>query len=168
MHLELIDLGYRLSRSRVELIMKSNSIQAKQSKRHRLTYIHRERQQLEPNVLNRQFDANRSNQKWVSDITFIETNQSWRYLAIVLDLFSLAIIGCSMSDRPSSQLIMDALSMAYQSRQEPSRALVHSDQGRQYPAVCYSAKLVEQNMICSMSRKGKCHDNAVAESFFTP
>ncbi|MET0069278.1 MAG: IS3 family transposase [Candidatus Thiodiazotropha sp.] len=166
MHVELLDRGYRLSRGRVERIMSFHGIQAKQSKRHRRTYIHREGQQPEPNLLNRQFRAKRPNQKWVSDITFIETNQGWLYLAIVLDLFSRAIIGWSMSDRPSSQLVLDAVSMAYQSRQEPSGTIVHSDQGSQYTAANYRAKLAHQNMICSMSRKGKCHDNAVAESFF--
>lgn len=166
MHVELLDRGYRLSRGRVERIMSFYGIQAKQSKRHRRTYIHREGQQPEPNVLDRQFDAHSPNQKWVSDITFIETNQGWLYLAIVLDLFSRAIVGWSMSDRPSSQLVLDAVSMAYQSRREPRGTLVHSDQGSQYTAAIYREKLAEQNMICSMSRKGECHDNAVAESFF--
>lgn len=166
MHVELLDRGYRLSRGRVERIMSFHGIQAKQSKRHRRTYIHREGQQPEPNVLNRQFHAHQPNQKWVSDITFIETNQGWLYLAIVLDLFSRAIIGWSMSNRPSSQLVLDAVTMAYQSRQEPSGTIMHSDQGSQYTAANYRAQLAQQNMICSMSRKGKCHDNAVAESFF--
>jgi putative transposase len=85
----------------------------------------------------------------VTDITFIETHQGWLYLAIVLDLFSRAIVGWSMSDRPSSQLVLDAVSMAYQSRQEPSGTLVHSDQGSQYTAAIYREKLAEQNMIAA-------------------
>ncbi len=102
----------------------------------------------------------------MSDITFIETAQGWLYLAIVLDLFSRAIVGWSMSNRPSGQLVQDALSMAIHSRQAPTGTLVHSDQGSQYTAASYKAALAERQMICSMSRKGECHDNAVAESFF--
>ena len=166
MHVELRERGYQLSLGRVERIMHRYGIQAKQAKRYRRTYLHREGQQPEPNILDRQFKAQNPNDKWVSDITFIETNQGWLYLAIVLDLFSRAVVGWSMGDRLSSQLVQDAVLMAIRSRHEPKGTLVHSDQGSQYTAASYRAILADQGMICSMSRKGECHDNAVAESFF--
>jgi transposase InsO family protein len=119
-----------------------------------------------PNRLNRQFQAARPNEKWVSDITFIPTVAGYVYLATVLDLYSRAIIGWSMSERINGQLVMDALNMAIEQRGAPEDVLVHSDQGSQYTAQAYREWLHRYNMVCSMSRKGDCFDNAVAESFF--
>ena len=118
------------------------------------------------NLLDRQFDAREPNQKWVSDITFIETKQGWLYLAIVLDLYSRAIVSWSMSDKINGQLVKDAMQMAVEQRGITSPVLVHSDQGSQYTAASYQALLKQHGLTCSMSRKGECHDNAVAESFF--
>ena len=117
-------------------------------------------------MLDRQFDAHKPNQKWVSDITFIETKQGWLYLAIVLDLHSRAIVGWSMSDKINGRLGQDALHMAIEQRDITASILVHSDQGSQYTAASYQALLKHHGLTCSMSRKGECHDNAVAESFF--
>ncbi|NJN05832.1 MAG: IS3 family transposase [Rhodobacteraceae bacterium] len=102
----------------------------------------------------------------VTDMTFIPTRQGWLYLAIVLDLFSRAVVGWSMSRRMKSELVVDALSMAVMRRNPNAPVLVHSDQGSQYGSEEYQCVLREQGMICSMSRKGHCWDNAVAESFF--
>lgn len=166
MHVELRERGYPASRGRIERLMRKHGLQAKQSKRHKRTYIHRQTQEPEVNHLSRQFHAIAPNEKWVSDITFIPTREGWFYLAIVLDLFSRAIVGWAMHHRPDGQLVRDALAMAIQSRERPRKTLVHSDQGSQYTAAAYRADLAARAMTCSMSRKGECHDNAVAESFF--
>ena len=166
MHVELRERGHQVSRGRIERLMRTHGIQAKQSKRHKRTYTHRQTQEAEVNHLGRQFHAIAPNEKWVSDITFIPTREGWLYLAIVLDLFSRAIVGWAMHHRPDGQLVRDALAMAIQSRERPRKTLVHSDQGSQYTAAAYRADLAARAMTCSMSRKGECHDNAVAESFF--
>lgn len=166
MHAELRARGHRVSRGCVERLMRQHQIQATQTKRHRRTYVHRQEQVTWPNHLDRQFHAPAPNQKWVSDITFVPTRQGWLYLAIVLDLYSRAIVGWSMDGRMSGELVRNALAMAVDARQSPRRTLVHSDQGSQYTAAQYQAELTARQMICSMSRKGECHDNAVAESFF--
>ena len=146
--------------------MKAHDIKAQRTRRHKRVYIQREQQQAAENILARQFSASKPNQKWVSDITFIPTREGYLYLAIVLDLYSRAVIGWSMSDRINGQLVIDAITMAILHRGEPESVLVHSDQGSQYTAQAYRELLVTYNMQCSMSRKGECHDNAVAESFF--
>jgi putative transposase len=165
-HAELKERGQKVGRKRVERLMSLHDIVAQRSKRHRRTYTHRETQVAEENHLDREFDASGPNEKWVSDITFIPTRQGWLYLAIVLDLYSRAIVGWSMSKRINGQLVHDALDMAINQRETNKGMLVHSDQGSQYTAQSYREKLREHEMICSMSRKGECHDNAVAESFF--
>lgn len=166
MHVELSEQGHKVSLGRVERLMRENNIQAKQSRRHKRTYRHREAQEPELNILDRQFYALEANKKWVSDITFIETRQGWLYLAIILDLYSRAIVGWSMSSKIDGQLVRDALSMAVSHRVPAKGLLLHSDQGSQYTAASYRRDLADHGMTCSMSRKGECHDNAVAESFF--
>lgn len=165
-HAELKERGHSVGKKRIERLMTLHDIVAQRSKRHRRTYTHRETQVAEENHLDREFDANGPNEKWVSDITFIPTRQGWLYLAIVLDLYSRAIVGWSMSKRINGQLVHDALDMAINQRETNQGMLVHSDQGSQYTAQSYREKLREHGMVCSMSRKGECHDNAVAESFF--
>lgn len=165
-HAALLRQGERVSKGRVERLMKANEIKASRTKRHKRIYIQREQQRSAPNHLARQFKANKPNQKWVSDITFITTREGFVYLAIVLDLYSRAIVGWSMSHRIDGQLVIDALNMAVTHRNRPEGVLVHSDQGSQYTAQAYRELLSSLNMTCSMSRKGECHDNAVAESFF--
>ena len=166
MHVELLESGMSVSLGRVERLMRQNSIQAKQSKRHKQTQQHRTSQPAADNILNRKFDAVAPNEKWVSDITFIETREGWLYLAIILDIYSRAIVGWSMSNKINGELVHSALNMAIEQRAIADPVLVHSDQGSQYTATSYRNKLNAHGMICSMSRKGKCHDNAVAESFF--
>lgn len=166
MHRELLARGFELSRGRVERVMRSDGIQAKQAKRRKRTIKHREGQAPEPNILARQFYALKPNEKWVSDITFIETREGWLYLAIILDLYSRAIVGWSMSQKIDGQLVRDALLMAINQRGKLNNTLVHSDQGCQYTSASYRQLLSSHGLVCSMSRKGECHDNAVAESFF--
>ena len=118
------------------------------------------------NLLNRDFTAIAPNRKWVADITYIPTRQGWLYLAVVLDLFSRRIVGWSMSDIIDSALVQDALRMALLHRRPDAGLLHHSDRGVQYAAEGFQDLLAANKMICSMSRKGNCWDNAVVESFF--
>lgn len=166
MHSELVAQGYSVSRGRVERLMRKHGIEAKQGRRYKRVYRHRQVQQPHPNLLDRQFYAQSPNQKWVSDITVIGTRQGWLYLAIILDLYSRAIVGWSMSSKITSQIVLDAVKMATTQRENATGLLIHSDRGSQYTACDYQAELARHGMICSMSRKGECHDNAVAESFF--
>lgn len=120
-----------------------------------------------PNVLDRDFSAERPNQKWVTDITYLPTGQGWVYLATVLDLFSRKIVGWSMSDSLATPLVSDALRKAIEKR-SPKRGelLHHSDRGCQYTSDSYQRTLKTLGIECSMSRRGDCYDNAVAERFF--
>lgn len=165
-HAALIQQGESASRGRIERLMRKHQIVAQRAKRHKRIYRQREQQKAAPNVLGRQFHADAPNGKWVSDITFIPTREGHLYLAMVLDIYSRAIVGWSMSHRINGDLVLDALDMAITHRGSPKGVLVHSDQGSQYTAELYRMKLKTHKMICSMSRKGECHDNAVAESFF--
>jgi transposase InsO family protein len=118
------------------------------------------------NLLNRDFTATAPNRKWVADITYIPTRQGWLYLAVVLDLFSRRIVGWSMSDIIDSALVQDALRMALLHRRPEAGLLHHSDRGVQYAAEGFQELLKANEIVCSMSRKGNCWDNAVVESFF--
>lgn len=119
-----------------------------------------------PNHLNRQFDVAEPNKVWVTDITFIRTYEGFLYLATVLDLFSRQVVGWSMSARIDADLVMKALLLAVWRRKPTNEVLVHSDQGSQYTSKGWQDFLKAHGLICSMSRRGNCHDNAVAESFF--
>ena len=119
-----------------------------------------------PNELKQEFHAPGPNRRWVSDVTFIPTRQGWLYLAVIIDLFSRAVVGWSMSERLKKRLVVDALDMALKRRAPRALELVHSDQGGQYAAADYQALVKRAGAVRSMSRKGHCWDNAVAESFF--
>jgi transposase InsO family protein len=119
-----------------------------------------------PNLLQRDFDAERPNQRWVTDITYVWTQQSWVYLAVVMDLFSRRVVGWAMRPHLQAELALGALRMAL-GRRVPEPGLVHhSDRGVQYAAHAYQNVLHQHGIVCSMSRKADCWDNAVAESFF--
>ena len=118
------------------------------------------------NVLERKFDASKPDQKWVGDITYLPTLEGWLYLAVVIDLFSRKVVGWSMSESLESKLVLDALEMARVSRNPGAGLLHHSDRGVQYAAQDFQRALARLEAIPSMSRKGNCWDNAVAESFF--
>ena len=119
-----------------------------------------------PNRLQRQFSTATPDEAWVTDITYIRTHEGWLYLAVVLDLFSRRVIGWSMQSRITKELALDALLMAVWRRSPQSPVTVHSDQGSQYTSHEWQAFLKEHGLEGSMSRRGNCHDNAVAESFF--
>ncbi len=118
------------------------------------------------NLLDRDFTATGINQKWLTDITYIQTGEGWLYLAAVLDVFSRKIIGWSMSRKIDTELVISALEMAIMQRKPEPGLLHHSDRGVQYTSGDYQQKLKDIDIICSMSRKGNCWDNAMMESFF--
>jgi putative transposase len=118
------------------------------------------------NLLDQDFSADRANERWASDITFIWTGQGWLYLAVVMDLYSRRIIGWSMSRRNNRHLVLNALNMALGQRQAESGLIHHSDRGSQYLSDDFQALLKQHGITCSMSGKGSCYDNAVVESFF--
>lgn len=126
----------------------------------------RNNEPISDNVLNRHFTAHHCNQTWVTDTTFISTRQGWLYLATVMDLYARKVVGWAMSHSNNTQLVCHALDMAIAHRQPPPGCLHHSDQGNTYTSRQYRKLLDKHKMIPSMSRKGNCHDNAVAESFF--
>ena len=121
---------------------------------------------LAKNHLNQKFDVQEPNQVWVTDITYIRTYEGWLFLAVVLDLFSRQVIGWSMRPTMHVDLVLDALVMAIWRRKPKNEVLIHSDQGSQYTSSDWQNFLKSHNLVCSMSRRGNCHDNAVAESFF--
>lgn len=163
---DLLNEGERVSRQRVDRLMKAQGIESKMTKKFVITTNSKQTTSPAPDRLQRCFGQRKINQAWVSDTTFIRTRQGWLYLAVMLDLYSRQVIGWAMSDRNDTKLVSDALMMAKWRRGELKDVIVHSDQGSTYASGDYRALLKENNMLCSMSRKGECHDNAVAESFF--
>jgi len=119
-----------------------------------------------PNVLNCQFTADRPNQVWVADITYIPTREGWLYLAAIVDIYSRKVVGWAMDKRMTSNLVEQALNMAIYQRRPEKGLIHHSDRGSQYASDLYQNTLKKHGIICSMSRKGNCWDNAVMESFF--
>jgi putative transposase len=121
---------------------------------------------LADNHLNQDFDVQHPNEAWVTDITYVRTYEGWLFLAVVIDLFSRQVVGWSMQPKMHVDLVLNALLMAVWRRKPKNRVIIHSDQGSQYTSSDWQAFLKAHNLICSMSRRGNCYDNAVAESFF--
>jgi transposase InsO family protein len=163
---DLADDGEQVSRQRVARLMRSADIQSKMAKRFVITTNSKNTKSPAPDRLQRNFRTHNKDQAWVSDTTFIRTRQGWLYLAVMIDLYSRQVIGWAMSDRNDTKLVADALMMATWRRGKLKDVIVHSDQGSTYASGDYRKRLKESNMLCSMSRKGECYDNAVAESFF--
>ena len=165
-HQDLLASGKTAGINRVARLMRLVGIQSKMAKRFVITTNSKNTLKAAPDHLKRSFNTIEQNKAWVSDTTFIPTRQGWLYLAVILDLFSRQIIGWSMSDRNNSKLVVDALTMAVWRRGKSRNVIVHSDQGATYASTDYQQLLNDSNLVCSMSRKGECLDNAVAESFF--
>lgn len=146
--------------------MRANGIAPKVAARFVVTTNSRNTLQPLPDLLRQNFNTARPNVAWVSDTTFIHTRQGWLYLATVLDLYSRLIVGWAMGERNNAQLVQDALSMATARRGNIKGVIVHSDQGSTYASKGYQELLERKTLLGSMSRKGECLDNAVAESFF--
>lgn len=160
------DLRDQCGKHRVARLMRENNIRPKTRKKFKVTTDSKHSKPIHENHLDRKFNVSSPNQRWVSDITYISTSEGWLYLAVVMDLFSRKIIGWSMSERMKENLVVDALKMALFKRKITSNLLLHSDRGSQYASDNYQLLLRENNIDCSMSRKGNCWDNSVMESFF--
>ena len=165
-HAELADRGCHTSRKRVARLMRARSLAARRRRRFRVTTQSRHPFPIAPNVLARQFERAVPDQAWVTDITYIWTSEGWLYLAVILDLCSRLAVGWALSERITDDLTLDALGMALARRRPPQGLLHHSDRGSQYASGDYQRALARHGIVCSMSRRGDCWDNAVAESFF--
>jgi len=165
-HAELAARGYRTSRKRVARLMRSRGLAARRRRRFRVTTESRHSLPIAPNVLARQFERAAPDQAWVTDITYIATGEGWLYLAVILDLCSRFAVGWAISERLTDALTLNALGMALARRRPPQGLLHHSDRGSQYASGDYQKVLAQHGIVCSMSRRGDCWDNAVAESFF--
>ena len=154
------------SENRVARLMRRHSLQARQTKSYRTTTKRNRADPVAPNVLQRDFEAERPNKKWLADITYIPTEEGWLYLAATLDLYSRRIVGWAMSDRMTDDLTLSALSMAVQQREIDPSLLHHSDQGSQYTSGEYQQMLKDWGIEVSMNGVGTWYDNAPMESFF--
>ena len=167
-HAALLREGIVCGRNRVARLMRRASLVGRRSKRRFPRTTQRRAGAIPaPNLLNRDFDAQRPNQKWVTDITYIDTAEGWLYLAPVLDLYGRRIVGWSMADHMESSLVETALKMAFLQRQPEAGLLHHSDQGSQYTSSDYLELLHQNECRISMSGTGNCYDNAAMESFFS-
>lgn len=164
---DLRESGERCSDNRVARLMRLHGIRAKRVKKWRATTQSRHGLPVAHNTLNRQFTVSAPNQVWASDISYLWTAEGWMYLAVVLDLYSRAVVGWSMQPHLTTELALDALRMALLRRRPGPGVLHHSDRGVQYAAADYQSLLAEHAIGCSMSRKGNCWDNACVESFFS-
>lgn len=158
--------GMRLGRYRIRRLMREAGLRATWKRKFVSTTDSKHTLPVAENVLDRQFDVAEPNRAWTSDITYIRTAQGWLYLAVVLDLHSRKVVGWSMAPTMPADLVMSALSMALQQRRPAPGLVLHSDRGSQYASAEYQALLGRHQIVCSMSRKGNCWDNAVMERFF--
>lgn len=164
-HQALKKQGLPCNRKTVEKIMKAQNLSARRGKR----FVPRTTDSahggpIAPNLVDRCFTRQTPNEVWVSDITYIPTKQGWLYLAGVLDLCTRRIVGWAMMDHMEASLVMAALEMALGHQAPPAGLIVHSDRGSQYASDAYQGLLAEHKLVCSMSGKGDCYDNAVMES----
>jgi putative transposase len=163
---QLCKEGHRVGRYRAGSLMRKAGAEFQPRKKFRRTTDSRHKHPVAANLLSRQFEVGNPDRAWCSDITYLWTMQGWLYLAVILDLFSRKVVGWAMSNHINAHLVLDALRMAYWRRKPSPGLLHHSDRGSQYASKAYQEELKKYKMICSMSRKGDCWDNAVAESFF--
>jgi len=165
-HREFQSLQVLCGRRRIERLMRERGITPPRRRRFRTTTDSKHRYAVAANVLGRNFKAESPNRSWATDITYVWTREGWLYLAVVIDLFSRRVVGWAMGNDLGRALALRALGMALDGR-DPARTLVHhSDRGSQYACDDYQRILRQRGIVCSMSRKGDCWDNAVVESFF--
>lgn len=165
-HADLRARGVRVGKKRVERLMREQGLAARQKRRFRNTTDSAHAQPIAPNVLERDFETSAPNNVWVTDVTYVWTDEGWLYLAIIIDLYARRVVGWATSESNDTKLALAALAMAV-SRRKPPRGLVHhSDRGSPYASDDYRRALAQLGIMASMSRKGDCWDNAVAESFF--
>lgn len=155
-----------VSRRRINRLMTEEGLECKTRKKFKATTNSKHGMPVAPNLLDRNFSAEKMDQKYVGDITYIPTREGWLYLAVFIDLCSRTVVGWSMDSRMKASLVNDALNMAIWKRRPDKGLLVHSDRGSQYASTSFQGLLKQHNYRCSMSRKGNCWDNAPSESFF--
>lgn len=163
---ELRVRGFCVGKRRVERAMRGMGLTPPAPRRHRKTTVRDETHPVAPNELARDFSATRPNERWVTDITYVWTAEGWAYIAVILDLFSRAVVGWSLDATLATSLPLAALGTAIKRRRPTAGLLHHSDRGCQYTSDAYRSELKALGITVSMSRKGNCWDNAVAESFF--
>jgi transposase InsO family protein len=166
-HAELRAQGMRCSKQRVARLMREMELAAQRRRHKPMGTLRRPGAAVAPNLLNREFEAEAPNRKWVSDTTYVWTMEGWLYVAVILDLFSRLVVGWAMSQHNDEQVVRQALEMAVARRCPPKEMLVHSDQGSPYTSSGYLHRLRELGIVVSMSRVGDCYDNAAMESFFS-
>jgi putative transposase len=165
-HAALRAEGRRIGVNRVARVMRHNRIQGRHKRRTPRTTDSKHAHPVAPNLLDRQFIAAAPNKAWLADITYVPTAEGWLYLAVVLDMSSRRVVRWAMRDTMPQDLTLAALQMAISNRRPGPGPLHHSDRGSQYAARAYRQVLDNDGMLCSMSRKGDCWDNAPMESFF--
>jgi len=165
-HAELRAKGLDVSRKRVARIMSELGLVGRRKRPFRATTDSKHNLPVADNVLDRKFEVDAPDVAWVTDITYVWTAEGWLYLAAILDLFSRRVVGIAMSERIDRELVLEALRVAIGRRVPNAGLLHHSDRGSQYASIDYQQALDRHGVVCSMSRKGNCWDNAVAESFF--
>ena len=163
---DLKEEGFKVSRRRVVRLMAQEAITGTPPMRFKKTTDSKHGQTIAENILNREFEVTAPDTVWATDITYIRTWEGWMYLAVVIDLYSRRVIGWSMEPHMRTSLVMSALYMALGKRLPVQNMIHHSDRGSQYASHDYRDALKEHHIVCSMSKKGDCWDNAVVESFF--
>ncbi|KZE72874.1 transposase [Paenibacillus elgii] len=157
--------GVQVAEKTVARIMKELGLKSRTTKKYKATTNSKHNLPVAANVLNQQFQASAPNQVWMTDITYISTDEGWLYLASVMDLYSRKIVGFHMDERMTKSLVIKALDQAYRLQKPRGEVLHHSDRGSQYASLEYQERLKKYKMKGSMSRKGNCYDNACIESF---
>ena len=165
LHAKLIEQGHDISLYMVRRIKEEHGIKCRRHKRFKVTTDSNHNKMVYPNVLDQQFDAKRPNESWVSDITYIWTNEGWLYLAGVKDLYTKELVGYAINKRMTADLICKALNMAIKNKRPSKELIVHSDRGSQYCSHAYHKIIKQHQFTGSMSGRGNCFDNAPIESF---
>jgi len=165
-HAELRAKGVRVGKKRVERLMRENGLEARRKRRFRKTTDSKHAHPIAPNVVARRFRVSAPNRVWATDVTAIWTHEGWLYLAVMLDLYSRRVVAWAVSANNDTLLALDALRAGLRARRPDAGLVHHSDRGSPYASADYRAALTRHGLVASMSRKGDCWDNAVAESFF--
>ena len=163
---ELNEEGRRIDKKTVANSLKRQGLVAKAARKFKATTNSNHSLPVAPNRLQQDFSASAPDEKWVGDLTYLDTGEGWLYLAVLIDLYSRRVVGWAMGSRMTADLACNALNMALYNRGNPKGVIVHSDRGSQYCSHAYQALLRRHKLVCSMSGRGNCFDNAVAESFF--
>lgn len=163
---ELNEDGLPIDKKTVAKSLKRQGLVAKAGRKFKATTNSKHSLPVAPNLLQQDFSANAPDEKWVGDITYLDTREGWLYLAVLIDLHSRRVVGWATSTRITADLTCDALKMALRNRGNPTGVIVHSDRGSQYCSHAYQNLIRGHGLVCSMSGRGNCYDNACAESFF--